>query len=154
MKLVPLLLLLGCQGGTPSPTEQAPGAAAELGWLVGHWQVTDGGTVTEERWVPDAKGDLLGQGRVLIGRVPGFSETLAIQQTRDGLVYVAWPGGQDPSQFSVSESSQGGITFSRQVENFPSEITYTREGDKLSVSATGLKEGQPHSERWELTLVP
>ncbi len=132
-----------------------PEATTEVGWLVGRWQdTTDPRVRTEERWQALPNGDLLGSGRVMVDGMLGFAETLAITATADGLVYTAWPSGQDPVRFSSTTVAPDEVVFSNPSHDFPREIRYARTATGLQVFADGVKDGAPHQESWTLQPPP
>lgn len=136
------LLAVAC---TPEP------ATTQVGWLVGRWQdTTDPRVRTEERWQALPNGDLIGSGRVMVDGMLGFAETLAITATADGLVYTAWPSGQDPVRFSSTTIAPSEVVFSNPSHDFPREIRYARTAAGLQVFADGTKDGAPHQESWTL----
>ncbi len=136
------LLAVAC---TPEP------ATTQVGWLVGRWQdTTDPRVRTEERWQALPNGDLIGSGRVMVDGMLGFAETLAITATGDGLVYTAWPSGQDPVRFSSTTIAPSEVVFSNPSHDFPREIRYARTAAGLQVFADGTKDGAPHQESWTL----
>jgi hypothetical protein len=144
------LLLAACSSSPPEPT-----AKDRLGWLVGGWRDVEGEATTMETWVAQSDGDLLGSGRVMIGQVIGFAETLAIA-SRDGkLEYTAWPAGQEPVRFLEKESGEYTVVFANPNHDFPREITYRRtDATHLEVSAVGVSEGEPREESWSLERLP
>jgi hypothetical protein len=130
---------------TPEP------ATTQVGWLVGRWQdTTDPRVRTEERWQALPNGDLIGSGRVMVDGMLGFAETLAITATGDGLVYTAWPSGQDPVRFASTTIAPSEVVFSNPSHDFPREIRYARTAAGLQVFADGTKDGAPHQESWTL----
>lgn len=146
------LLLLALAACTAKP---APTAGQQLGWLQGGWRDVQDDTTTIEQWSLQPDGSLLGSGRVLVGELIGFAETLAIVSTPKGLVYTAWPAGQSPVQFSQGRVAEYTVTFENPTHDFPRTITYTRtDATHLEVKAVGVTEGKPREESWTLERLP
>ena len=73
LRTIPALLFAAC-------TTAPPAASDGLTWLEGTWQQRQEQVRTEERWVVQRDGSLLGAGRVMIDDRLGFSETLSIHR--------------------------------------------------------------------------
>lgn len=132
----------------------APRAVEEVSFLQGKWQNTEDEVVTEERWEALPDGSLLGSSRVLVKGMLGFAETLAVVPGDDGLVYVAWPAGQDPVRFPKVDGGPSFVVFRNEAHDFPQQLRYERTDDALEATATGKgDDGQPRTESWKLTLV-
>ena len=89
--LAPLLFVLA----------SAPATAAELDWLAGHWCNAE----TEELWLPEREGLLLGVNRARAGK-PAF-EFLRIEIVDGKARYLAQPGGRPPTEFSEFVTHSG-----------------------------------------------
>ncbi len=118
---------------------------------MGRWEERQGETVTEEWWVVAPDGSLLGSGRVKVGKMIGFAETLAITDDDHGRVYVAWPAGTEPVLYRQTAHGAARVVFANPEHDFPSEITYVATSeDSLEVSATGISQGEERTESWTL----
>lgn len=136
-------------------TKPPPTAEQQLKWLEGGWRDVADETTTIEQWSVQPDGSLLGSGRVLVGELIGFAETLAIVSTPKGLVYTAWPAGQNPVRFSQGRIAEYSVTFENPSHDFPRTITYTRvDATHLEVEAIGVTQGEPREESWKLERFP
>jgi len=98
--IIPALLVL-----LVSPTLPARDKP-DLGWLAGHWCADDGGTSTEEHWLPERGGIMLGLGRSITKKATEF-EFLRIEFSDNGTRYVAQPGGGAPTAFELVDADAG-----------------------------------------------
>ena len=140
------------------PRDRAVTAAApsleQLRWMIGHWRgrtVTPGSeTVSEELWMEPSAGLMLGLNREVRSRLEGNAaprvsfEFLRIVQRPDaGVVYVAQPGGQSPTEFRLVSSGERRAVFSNPQHDFPQTLTYWRDGESLRARAEGIESGKP-----------
>ncbi|MFK7957633.1 MAG: DUF6265 family protein [Lysobacterales bacterium] len=130
-----LLLLTGMTGAIAAP----------LDWMNGRWctPINDDVT-TEEHWLSDAGGRLLGVNRTLRdGRAVAF-EFLQIDLQSQPPVYLAQPGGRTATAFSrVTEGSQW-VRFENLQHDYPQYIEYRREGASLTAT---IGAGEGHDRR-------
>jgi len=122
---------------------------ADLAWLAGHWTVELGPTTIEEVWLAPAGGFLLGMNRTAAKSGPGQFEYLRIEQRKDGLVYVASPGGRPPTDFPLVDCGKDFVLFANPDHDFPKEIRYelTAEGG-LHARVSGDAAGKERAEEW------
>lgn len=148
MRIFSLVFIASCSPATPS-------ASDGLLWLQGTWQQRQEQVVTEERWALQSDGSLLGSGRVLISDRMGFAETLSIIRGPGGLIYTAWPAGQEPVQFRQRSRETQSITFANDTQTFPKAVTYElTDPVSITVTAEGQGDQGPRTDTWTLTLVP
>jgi hypothetical protein len=110
-----------------------------LRFLEGNWRGRSENTVFEERWTDDAGGVMLGVARTLSeGRTVGF-EFLRIEARKDGIFYVAQPGGNPPTEFRLTRLSDGEAVFENPRHDHPKIIRYRRhrEGSGLTAAIEG-----------------
>jgi hypothetical protein len=131
--LAPLLFVLA----------SAPAAAAELDWLAGHWCNAD----TEELWLPEREGLLLGVNRARAGK-PAF-EFLRIEIVDGKARYLAQPGGRPPTAFDETARAAQRIDFGNPQHDFPKRIRYWREGEVLHAAIDDGSEANALGFRWE-----
>jgi hypothetical protein len=105
---------------------------ARVEWIAGTWIGEQGGAaVFEEHWTPPAGGAMLAVSRTVKGdRMVAF-EFLRIVERDGGLVYVAQPGGQPPTDFTLTALTGESATFENPSHDFPKVIQYTRRADAL-----------------------
>lgn len=99
----------------------------DLNWLTGVWVGARGRTGTtaiEERWIPPAGGAMLGLSRtVSAGKMSGF-EYMRIVERGEGIVYIAQPGGGQPTEFVLTELGDQRAVFDNPRHDFPQRIVY------------------------------
>lgn len=134
--------------GVPPDRVGAEASIEALGWMVGHWRREGEGSSTEELWLPAEGGLMLGLGRTIKGdRAVGF-EYLRIEQRDTGVVYVASPGGQPPTEFPLSTLEPNRVEFENPDHDFPQRILYWRQGVDLCARIEGEMGGQQRQLGW------
>ena len=118
---------------------------ADLAWMAGHWKGTSGDTIMEEIWTDPRGGMLLGMHRDVNANGRSFFEFLRIEETEEGLVYLAQPRGAVPTPFRVVEITEGHVVFANPQHDFPQRIIYSLKDGRLCARVEG--EGQP-AEEW------
>lgn len=127
----------------PTP---AKATIADLAWLAGNWVGTRGSSGTtsiEERWSPPLGGAMLATSRTVSkGKLSAF-EYLRIVERDGGLVYIAQPGGNPPTEFVLTELTPSRAVFENPRHDSPQRIVYELSGDSLSASIGFMKGGRP-----------
>jgi len=126
LSVVTLGSSLNLQAQTPDPT------LPELSWLSGYWTSTEDGTTIEELWTTGSGYMMLGLHRNVYSNGRSSFENLRIMQTRDGILYVASPGGKPGTIFKMTKNSNQKVVFENFENDFPQRITYSRTGNKLT----------------------
>ncbi|MFY0683281.1 MAG: hypothetical protein JXR20_01915 [Balneola sp.] len=125
-----LFFLLGCclnlMAQTPDPS------LPELAWLSGYWTSSEDGTTIEELWTNGSGYMMLGVHRDVFANGRSSFEYLRIMRTRDGIVYVASPGGRSGTTFTMIENKDQKVVFENLENDFPQRIIYSRAGDTLT----------------------
>jgi hypothetical protein len=148
--LVPsLLALVFLSAPSASGRASQDPTLADLAWLAGHWSVELGPTRIEEVWLAPAGGFLLGMNRTAPKNGKGSFEYLRIEQRKDGIVYVASPGGRAPTDFPLADFGKDFALFANPAHDFPKEIRYelTKDGD-LHARVSGEAGGKEQAEEW------
>lgn len=155
MKTSRLLLLLGAllalapalaQQATPTPP--AGPASLGLGWLEGSWQGTARfGDRPAQRFLADytsaAGGEVLSASKTLDpdGRAVAF-EFERFHRQEGTVVLTPFPGGRRAASFALAENGPRRAVFRNPSNKWPRELSYAREGDRLTIRASGA-EGSP-----------
>lgn len=106
------------------PAEPAKARIDDMAWLAGAWSKATTKSTTEERWSPPDGGAMLGTSRtVRDGRMVAF-EYLRIVERDGGLVYVAQPGGNPPTEFVLTEMEGKRAVFDNPRHDSPQRIVY------------------------------
>jgi hypothetical protein len=132
-------------------------SAADLAWLEGHWTGTDGTTQMEEIWTSAAGGAIVGlhkDVKVAAGGPPKmlWFEFQRIETGKDGLAYVAQPGGQPPTRFVLVEQESKRAVFANPAHDYPQRIIYWMDdAGALHARIEGPKDGKTVGEEWTWT---
>ncbi|MCA8971236.1 MAG: hypothetical protein KDC95_15700 [Planctomycetes bacterium] len=132
----------------PAPTKATIG---DLAWLAGAWiQTKKSGTTIEERWSPPRGGAMLGTSRTVSrGQMSAF-EFLRIVERDSGLIYVAQPGGNPPTEFVLTERTDTRAVFDNPRHSYPKRIIYELSAEgHLSATIGFLKGGTPRRFEFE-----
>ena len=98
---------------------------ADLAFMKGAWEGSAPGLKFEERWTEEAGGLMLGVSRTIKGdRAIGF-EFLRIEFRKDGVFYVAQPGGKPKTEFKLTASDRQSATFENPEHDHPKLIRYS-----------------------------
>lgn len=158
---VTLILSILC-ALTLAPTGQAesqtPSTVESLAWMSGCWGETaptsssSPSRQTLECWTDPRGGLLLGLHRD-IGRRTSF-EYLRIEDRENGPVYLASPGGREPTAFRLTDGSETSAVFSNPDHDFPKRIVYRLQADgRLYVTAEGDIGGETRKLEWTWSRV-
>lgn len=124
-----------------------PRAATALDWLAGHWVEERGESWTEEQWLPARGGILIGVNRSGRGDRPAAFEYMRIGTGADGgLYFFGSPAGAAPVAFRLTAAEGQTAVFENPAHDFPVEIRYRREGDRLFAEVSGPGGARP--QRW------
>ncbi|MEQ9309661.1 MAG: DUF6265 family protein [Balneolaceae bacterium] len=105
---------------------------SELDWMTGYWTSSEKGSTMEELWTPASGGMMLGLHRDVFANGRSSFENIRIIETKNGIVYLASPGGQPATPFTLKEVSAQKAIFENLEHNFPQRIIYSREGNTLT----------------------
>lgn len=147
-----LVVLAGAVSATAqAPQPSAKATLAQLAWLSGAWQGTDGAMTFEERWTDAAGGAMLAVARTLKGDRLAAFEFLRVVERGGSLVYVAQPNGRPPTEFGLTSITADSATFENPAHDFPKTIRYARQPDG-SLEAV-VSDGGAKAERFRFTRV-
>ena len=141
MQILTFLALAMAQAASPPPTMP--------GWLAGSW--TTAGTAdewSEEWWTPPKAGIMLGASRSGKAQALGFFEHMRIVHGDDGLAFCAMPQGKAGTCFWAVDSSDSHITFENPAHDYPTRITYRRDGQGLVAEISGPKSARLQTWRY------
>jgi hypothetical protein len=114
---------------------------SQVAWIAGVWSGAAGSVTFEERWTAPAGGAMLAVSRTIKGdRMVAF-EFLRIVERDGGLVYIAQPNGQPPTDFVLTALTPESATFENPAHDFPKVIRYATRADG-SLEATVSDGGQ------------
>jgi hypothetical protein len=131
-KLIVLTLLIFVSGITALKAQTPDPTLPELSWMTGYWTSTEDGTTVEEFWTNGSGYMMLGVHRDVYANGRSSFEYLRIMRTREGIVYVASPGGRPGTTFSMTENKDQRVVFENLENDFPQRIIYSRTDDELT----------------------
>ena len=102
----------------------APAAPADLAFMKGAWEGGAGAMKFEERWTEEAGGLMLGVSRTIKGDHAVAFEFLRIEFRKEGVFYVAQPGGAPKTEFKLTASDGKSATFENPEHDHPKSIRY------------------------------
>ena len=115
----------------------------DVKWIAGCWELKAGDRITEEQWMAPKGGIMLGMSRTVRGEKLVEFEQVRIETRSAGLFYVASPSRQATAEFKATGATESSITFENPAHDFPTKISYRRQGmDSLVASIAGERGGQ------------
>jgi hypothetical protein len=121
----------------------------QLAWMAGHWAGEQGGVQMEEVWTAPGGGMMIGLHRDVRAGKPAFFEYLRIEETDDGIFYVASPMGRTPgTRFRLVSVEAGKVRFENPEHDFPQRIIYWKDGDTLVARAEADTEDGVQGSEW------
>lgn len=117
-------------------SQQAPG---EFEWLVGEWARTDDvkGQHTFENWSRGEGQEYMGLGWTMEEQDTVFKENLRLTQVNEVWNLEVTGVNEEPTYFAFIEQGESNFTCENPENQFPNQITYRREGEKLLASIAG-----------------
>ena len=109
-------------------------------WLIGTWKRTNTkpGEDAYEKWEKISTKEFSGIGVILKGEDTVFMERLEIVVKNDGLFYIAEVAHNPaPIYFEIKKQEASGFVSSNPDHDFPKQISYHLEGDKLTAKISG-----------------
>ncbi|MBK8976742.1 MAG: hypothetical protein IPM29_12555 [Planctomycetes bacterium] len=143
--------LCGCSLTAPRPDQLK---VRDLDWLSGTWRGETDAGVVEQEWSLPELGLMHGEHRTLQqGRVVLRAE-LRILGGLNGIALYGAPDGDTDRIYGLVAAGRRRLTFASARRDFPSEGTFERSGDRLTVTFRGRDElAGPRELRYELHLV-
>ncbi|MEO5742748.1 MAG: DUF6265 family protein [Vicinamibacterales bacterium] len=121
---------------------QSAAGIQRAAWLHGCWEWTTADRSVEESWTA-AKGDsMIGVGRTIQNGKTTSYEMIVLREHGDRLAYEAHPSGQASTTFLSTRISASELVFENPVHDFPHEVGYRREGDRLLAWIRGTQDGK------------
>lgn len=110
----------------------------ELAWMAGSWHTQDPSGMTEELWTEPAGGLMLGLNRSVPRQGKTSFEFLRIEERDGAVVYLASPGGAEPTAFTLTKATSDRAVFENPEHDFPQRIIYRTERGSLCARAETL----------------
>lgn len=131
--------------------EQLPDLADRFAWLQGVWVAEGDGRRESETWVTQGEA-LFGTSESRVGDAVVHREEIVIERRGDAIVYEARPSSQAPHAFTLVEDAPGRARFEDPAHDWPQAIEYVRQGDTLTATVSGTKDGTVRTATWTWTL--
>ncbi len=122
----------------------------QLEWMVGRWLRDAEGGQSEEVWSSLSGGTMMGTNRTVKAQQTASFEFMQLQEGDFGVRYRAWPGGDGPTTFALTEVALGHAVFENPDHDFPKRVVYKRHVDTLSAEIYGDTEEAAASWSWTL----
>ena len=120
-----------------------------LSWLSGYWQNQAESGTTEECWLHSGPDDMLGMHRSRNQNGGTFLEYLKIEKTPQGIVYIAYPSGQEKTVFKLTDIAENKVIFTNPAHDFPQTIVYWLDNHNiLHARINGSQNGRTISREW------
>jgi hypothetical protein len=149
-----ILILLYAATGMAQSSAKPDSALTPYGWLAGTWQAIDGPMQVEERWTVPAGNMMTGMGRTMKNGNTVFFDFFRIENRKRGIVYVAQPKGQPPTDFELVSTDPNKLIFENLQHDFPKRIIYTREANgNVTARVEGTPEQAKMAEEWRYERV-
>lgn len=137
-----LVMWLAAGAASPIPGEagaerQAPASTLPV-WMVGCWTGEQAGERFHERWIAADSSTLLAVSHTVKAANLTAFEFLRVVMKSGKPVYVAQPGGAEPTEFVATSQTAERIVFENPAHDFPKRVIYERPGpDRLTASIDG-----------------
>jgi hypothetical protein len=136
--LLALLFLSLAPGAISAAQAQSLGG---LSWMNGCWRVQNAHRSITEIWVSPPANAMMGYAFTLVEGEPAGWEQTRIQMIEGVPHFVAMPGGAPPVAFAMVESGENSVAFENPAHDFPTRLTYRRDGDLLIARASAGEDG-------------
>ena len=118
-------------------------ALERLRWLAGCWEMRRDDRITEEQWMLPRGGVMMGMSRTVRGDSLIELEQVRIESRGSDLIYIASPLRQATAEFTGSATAGGDVSFENPRHDFPTKISYRKQGaDSLVASIEGKRGGR------------
>lgn len=137
MRLIAVLAVL------PAVASGSAATGGELSWFAGCWMTPD--KTSQEVWVVEGDGSLTGFNVTVTDNSVSFYEVLNIRPNQNGTwAYTAHPSGQERTSFVLAELSENSAVFTNPDHDYPQQIAYVRDGDRLDATISLLGGEKPN----------
>jgi hypothetical protein len=123
-----------------------PRKLADVAFLAGSWIRSDGNSSSEEHWLQERGGMMLGLYRKVHKSGKVTWEYLRLERREEGIFYVASPNGRPETSFKLVKFGPGFAEFENPEHDFPTRIVYTLQNDgSMKARIEGELEGEQRS---------
>ncbi len=131
-------ILLGGRADVRAESVDAWGATA---MLEGTWREVKGQLVIDEVWTNNKGNVIVGVSRTVDGLSNAF-EFMRIENRKEGILFIAQPGGEQPTPFRLTAHDARTLVFSNPAHDFPQRIEYRRTGADTLEATVGMLDGK------------
>lgn len=143
------LIALGTALGTAPALGKGRAGIDQAGWLAGTWLAETGERWTQENWAPPRGGVMLGTSVTGKDEVASSFEFMRIALDDKGrLVFWGSPEGKPAVSFPAVDGGPKLLVFENPAHDYPTRITYRREGELLVATISGPDGANPMSWRY------
>lgn len=115
----------------------------------GKWVLADEDVNLFEEWIKNSDSSFSGESYFCRDGEKIISEKLYLLKLNDYIVYIAQPGKNNPTLFTLTESDSQLFIFENNEHDFPKRITYHFINDStLNASIEGEYEGEKRSKNF------
>ena len=133
---------------------QSSAGIQRAAWLQGCWESTTPARSVEEFWTAAKGGSMIGVGRTIREGKTTAYEMIVLREQGDQLAYEAHPSGQAPTTFVSTRISASELVFENPAHDFPQEVGYRRDGDRLFAWIRGAQNGKERRIEFPYTRTP
>jgi len=109
--------------------------------LEGQWREVRGSAVIDEVWTNNKGNVIVGVSRTVDGLSNAF-EFMRIENRKEGVIFMAQPGGEQPTPFLLISHDANKLVFSNPAHDFPQRIEYRRTGPDTLEATVGMFDGR------------
>jgi hypothetical protein len=112
-----------------------------MAMLEGTWREVKGTAVVDEVWTNNKGNVIVGVSRTVDGLSNAF-EFMRIENRKEGILFIAQPGGEQPTPFRLTAHDANKLVFSNPAHDFPQRIEYRRTGPDTLEATVGMFDGK------------
>lgn len=124
-----------------------------MAMLEGQWREVKGTAVVDEVWTNNKGNVIVGVSRTVNGLSNAF-EFMRIENRKEGILFIAQPGGEQPTPFRLTAHDAKTLVFSNPAHDFPQRIEYRRTGPDTLEASVGDLDGKSKTIVFKYTRVP
>ena len=127
---------------------------SKLNWMAGHWVQKNDKEEVQESWLGPRGNTMVATNlTITAGRGASF-EFLRIGVKDGKIVYFAMPSGRPPTEFPLQTMTDSSVVFENPAHDYPTRISYRRDGDTLIARVEGKRRGSEAFEEWRFARAP
>ena len=120
--------------------------------LEGQWREVKGTLVVDELWTNNKGNVITGMSRTIDGLRQLF-EFMRIENRKEGIVFIAQPGGDEGTEFRLVKHDAKTLVFANAANDWPKRIEYRRTGTDTLEASVGDLDGKSKTIVFKYTRV-